>query len=236
VLGTYFSGFRWRRCKTSNPAQKGVEMTRRQNAVNCWALFFVLIVTAGALDNSITPMGIAEGYLVSSNGGTPSMEAVVHAAGEFRLVVANLLWMKVVDHYHHQFLAKGGEWNHNTALMPYLRMIVWLDPHFIEAYEVGGSILAATHRYKDADDYLGQGTRSNTDSWQLYYDRAMLRAWYEKNPRAALPFAQHALECSDDSFTRHRIGKFCNTLEHAVLSKQITWAQEPNIKAQEISQ
>jgi hypothetical protein len=187
-------------------------MSRRHSAINCWGLFFVLLITAGCLDASLTPLGVTEGYIISSNGTTPSMEAVVHAADEFRIVVANLLWIKVVDHYHHQFLAKGGAWNHNTALMPYLRMIVWLDPHFIEAYEVGGSILAATHRYKDCDDYLGQGTRSNLNSWQLYYDRAMLHAWYEKSPSSALPFAQHALDSATDPFDHQRIRRFCDTL------------------------
>ena len=148
------------------------------------------------------------------------MDAVTHAALEFRIVAANLLWMKVVDHYHHQYLAKGGVWNHNTSLMPYLRAIVWLDPHFIEAYEVGGSILAATKRYKDCDEFLGDGTRNNFDSWQLYYDRAMLRAWYENEPAQALPFAKHALECTHDPFFRHRIGKFCKTLEGDIAEKK----------------
>jgi hypothetical protein len=166
-------------------------------------------------------MGVAEGYMVSSNGKTPSLESVAHAAGEFRIVAANLLWMKVIDHYHHQYLAKGGAWNKNTSLMPYLRIIVWLDPHFIEAYQVGGSILAGTNRYKECDEFLGEGTRNNIDSWQIYYDRAMLRAWYEKEPGPAIPFAHHALECATDSFTRHRISKLCTTLDDAVRNKQL---------------
>jgi len=190
--------------------------------MNCWALFFVLVCTAGLLDFSLTPTGVAEGYMISGDGGAPSLESVAHAAGEFRIVAANLLWIKVVDHYHHQFLAKGGAWDRNTSLMPYLRIIVWLDPHFIEAYEVGGSILAATHRYKECDEYLGEGTSNNMDSWQLYYDRAMLRAWYEKRPAAALPFAHHALQCATDPFIKHRIGKFCKTLEDATAGKQLT--------------
>jgi hypothetical protein len=191
-------------------------MSSYKGVLNTWGLFFVLLTTAGLLESTIIPTGVANGYLESSDGGAPSMEAVANAAGEFRIVAANLLWMKVVDHYHHQYLAQGGKWDHNTSLMPYLRMIVWLDPHFIEAYEVGGAILASTKRYKECDEYLGQGTRSNLDNWQLYYDRAMLRAWYEKEPGPALPFAEHALQCAKDPFDRHRLGKFCATLKNDI--------------------
>ena len=188
-------------------------MMKTKSTVICWALFVVLLITSGALDNALTSTGVAEGYMITSSGGVPSLDAVAHASGEFRIVAANLLWIKVVDHYHHQFIAKGGAWNHNTSLMPYLRMIVWLDPHFIEAYEVGGSILAATHRYKECDEYLDSGTRNNVDNWQLYYDRAMLRAWYEKEPGAALPFAQHALQCATDPFVQQRVRRLCHTLQ-----------------------
>jgi hypothetical protein len=188
-------------------------MMTKHRPIYSVALFFVLLLTAGSLDASITPTGIAAGYLMSSDGNTPSLDAVSHAACEFRIVAANILWIKVVDHYHHQFMAKGGAWNRNTALMPYLRMIVWLDPHFVPAYEVGGSILAATHRYRECDEYLDSGTRNNVDSWQLYYDRAMLRAWYLQEPRQALPFAQHALECSTDPFYSRRIVRFVQTLK-----------------------
>jgi hypothetical protein len=196
-------------------------MMRKKHVANTWGLFVILLLTAGFLDANLTPTGVAEGYMVTGDGGTPSLDSVAHAAGEFRIVVANLLWIKVVDHYHHQFLAKGGAWNQNTSLMPYLRMIVWLDPHFIEAYEVGGSILSGTHRYKECDQFLGVGTTNNIDSWQLYYDRGMLRAWYLKNPSEALPFAEHALQCSNDDFTRHRVTKFVNTLKFEIKTKTV---------------
>jgi hypothetical protein len=200
-------------------------MNRTKSAINCWALLVALSITAGSLNSSLTQMGVADGYLISSNGGVPSIDAVVHASGEVRIVIANLLWMKVIDHYHHQFLAKGGAWSKNSALMPYLRMIVWLDPHFIEAYEVGGSILSGTGRYKECDAFLDSGTRNNLDSWQLYYDRAMLRAWYLKNPTAALPFAEHALQCAKDPFTHNRIQKFCKTLEQTSVKNRANHLQ-----------
>ena len=78
--------------------------------------------------------------------------ALAQAGGEFRIVAANLLWSKVVDHYHHQYLADGGDWSKNESLLPLLHTITVLDPHFVQAYEVmGGAILPRTGRVAEGE-------------------------------------------------------------------------------------
>ncbi len=127
-----------------------------------------------------------------------------------------MLWLTVLDHYHHQYLASGGDWSQDKDILPILHVIVTLDPHFIEAYGVGFMILAETHRVNDGAVMLDQGIAANPTSWQLIYDRAMLEAWYRKNPRAALPYAIDARHLATDPFDRHRLDLFCATLRSDV--------------------
>jgi hypothetical protein len=183
-------------------------------------LFLVLLISANCLDMALTPTGVAEGYLAQSDGRTVSGAALAHAAGEFRIVAANLLWMKVVEHYHHQYIAQGGDWSKNQSLLPYIRMITWLDPHFVEAYDVGEGILAQLNRDKEAKDFLDEGIRNNPHSWEMYNDMALLYAWYQKDAKDALPYAERARDVADDPVYRHRMDMFCNTLNRLMTQQQ----------------
>lgn len=187
-----------------------------KKAWSAFGLFLVFLISANCLDMAMTPTGVAEGYLAKSDGRTISGAAVAHAAGEFRIVAANLLWMKVVDHYHHQYIASGGDWSRNQTLLPYCRMITWLDPHFVEAYDVGEGILAQLGRYKEAKDFLNEGIQNNPRSWELENDMALLYGWYQKDPKDALPYAERAREVADDPFYQHRMEMFCNTLSRMI--------------------
>lgn len=176
-------------------------------------LFCLFLISANCVDMALTPVGVQEGYLAKSDGKTISGAAVAHAAGEFRIVAANLLWMNVVEHYHHQYMASGGDWIKNQSILPYLRMITWLDPHCWEAYDVGEGILTELHRDKEAKDFLSEGIRNNPRTWELYNDYALYYAWYHKDAKDALPWAQRAEAVADDPLYRHRMDMFCHTLK-----------------------
>lgn len=177
-----------------------------------FGLFCLLLISANCVDMALTPVGVQEGYLAKSDGKTISGAAVAHAAGEFRIVAANLLWMNVVEHYHHQYMASGGDWIKNQSILPYLRMITWLDPHCWEAYDVGEGILTELHRDKEAKDFLNEGIRNNPRTWELYNDYALYYAWYHKDAKDALPWAERAQAVADDPFYARRMARFCRTL------------------------
>jgi tetratricopeptide (TPR) repeat protein len=174
-------------------------------------LFFVL---ANATDISLTGTGLNKGYLADLGPSrTPSAVALSHAAGEFRIAAANLLWLNVVDHYHHQYMKSGGDWSRNKDVLPLIRMIVILDPHFTQAYDVGSLILCQLGRYQEASTFLKQGVKDNPTDWGMVYDQAMLYAWYKNDAQDALPYALKARDLAADPFDRHRLDLLCDTLE-----------------------
>ncbi len=93
-------------------------------------LCFGLFAAAGTFEQMSQTAGQAQGYLVSSASAGKNA-ALAQAGGEFRIAAANLIWDKVIDHYHHQFMAQGGDWSKNESLLPMLQLIITLDPHFV---------------------------------------------------------------------------------------------------------
>ncbi|HEY3328400.1 MAG TPA: hypothetical protein VGK19_00120 [Capsulimonadaceae bacterium] len=187
-------------------------MSSRRGKLKIAALAVALFVSAAICEVAMTPVGVAEGYMVRSEGNQPSSEAVTHALGEFRIVAANLIWLNVVDRYHHEFMEQGGSWEKNVALLPYLRMLVLLDPHFIEAYDTASNILAATGHISEGEQFLKEGISHNPKNAQLYYDMAIMEAWFRNDAKAALPYALAAEKYADDESSK-RLHIMVRTLE-----------------------
>ncbi len=188
----------------------------------CAALFGA----AGGFETASQPVGVRQGYLVPRVSGNAALE---EAAGEFRVVIANLLWSKVVDHYHHVFIAQGGDWSKNVSLLPILRTITELDPHFTQAYQLeGGTILPRTGHLAQGQAVLAEGLRKNPNDWEMYREMAMLYAWTEHRPALALPYAQGGLaqiqrdyargqmKPADYRFAQHLMARLCRTLQGRV--------------------
>ena len=174
--------------------------------LGCFAL-------AGTFESASERTGLTNGYLVTSAAQGRSA-ALAQAGGEFRIVAANLLWSKVVDHYHHQYLADGGDWSKNESLLPLLHTITVLDPHFVQAYEVmGGAILPRTGRVAEGERVLTEGLRHNPNDWELYREMAMLLSYTEHKPKEALPYAEKGLKYADDDFSQNLMTKLCRTLK-----------------------
>ncbi len=176
----------------------------------------ILVLGVDAVDSSLTPTGLKEGYITRVVGSTPSAEAFAHAAGEFRIVAANMIWAVDVDHYHHRFMAEGGEWTKNLSLIPFLRLITILDPHFVQAYDVGGAILCNTGQFEQAKQYLSEGVSHNPTEWLLRYDLAMMYYYFRKDPGAALPYALRARDVATDPFYQHRLDMLIHSLRRDI--------------------
>ncbi len=172
-----------------------------------------LLTLAGSFELASERDGLAQGYLVTT-AAQGRNAALAQAGGEFRIVAANLLWDKVVDHYHHQFLATGGDWSKNESLLPLLQTIVILDPHFVQAYEVmGGAILPRTGRVPEGEKVIAEGLRHNPNEWELYREMAMLLSYTEHKPKEALPYAEKGRQYANDDFSRHLMARLCRTLQ-----------------------
>jgi hypothetical protein len=172
-------------------------------------LFFLL---GAGLQTSFTPTGVEQGYLASNSSESSSGEALVQASGEFRATIANILWINIIDHYHHQYMAQGHAWSTDVELLPMLNMVIGLDSHFIQAYEVSSSILLHVHRMPEAVAMLNKGAENNPGDWQIQYDTAMMYAWYMKDPKTALPYAIKARTLVNDDFDKRMVGRLVNTL------------------------
>lgn len=178
-------------------------------------LFLGLMAAAGLFESASQREGLTQGYLVTS-AAQGRNAALAQAGGEFRIVAANLLWSKVIDHYHHQYMADGGDWSKNESLLPLLQTIITLDPHFIQAYELmGGAILPRTGHRAEAERVLSQGiarNASDSQEWELYREMAMLLAATEHKPARALPYSEKGLALASDDFSRNLMTKLTHTL------------------------
>lgn len=89
----------------------------------------------------------------------------------FRKLVADMLWLKVDEYWHH---------GHVQRMLPMMETVVALDPHFIEAYSLGAWHLAynVTVLFTSKDDkmdyifkgvrLLEKGIKNNPRSSKLY--------------------------------------------------------------------
>lgn len=169
---------------------------------------------------------LAEGWL---SANTPKMEnasvdntalrTVLAMVGQFRIVFANLLWIKV-DQYHHEYIEHHGDWAQDTDLLPLLRAITWLDPHFVQAYQVAGFMLSARlHRFEHARQILEEGIRNNPKSSELYEEMGMAILRAKRNYREAYPYLSKALSLAQDEFDRQRLQRFCQTLRRKIVEE-----------------
>lgn len=162
---------------------------------------------------------ISEGLLstnVPKTGNVPAENAalrtVMAMAGQFRIVFANLLWIKV-DRYHHEYIEHHGDWAQDTDLLPLLRLITWLDPHFVQAYQVAGFMLSGRlHRYEHARQLLEEGIRNNPKSYELYEEMGMAILRARKDYRQAYAYLTRAFSLATDEFDRQRLQRFCATI------------------------
>lgn len=170
---------------------------------------------------------LAEGWL---SANTPKMEnasvdntalrTVLAMAGQFRIVFANLLWLKV-DQYHHEYIEHHGDWAQDTDLLPLLRAITWLDPHFVQAYQVAGFMLSARlHRFEHARQILEEGIHNNPKSSELYEEMGMAILRAKRNYREAYPYLSKALSLAQDEFDRQRLQRFCQTLKRKIAEEK----------------
>ena len=145
-----------------------------------------------------------------------ALHTVMAMAGQFRIVFANLLWIKA-DQYHHEYIEHHSDWAQDTDLLPLLRTITWLDPHFVQAYQVMGFMLSGRlHRYEHARRILEEGIRNNPKSHELYEEMGMAILRARKDYREAYAYLTRALSLTTDEFDKQRLQRFCQTVHRKI--------------------
>ena len=164
------------------------------------------LVLYAAMAMMFCGVGVIENSAVKARPVAPKSErvsSVCMLAGEFRTVFANLLWIKA-EQYHHEYILRDPNWAHDKELMGLLDLITALDPHFVEAYEVGVYILAdGYHDPNRALAYLRRALANNPKAWELHELAAVILVRRFNDPERALPHALLAYNyCSDEYYQR----------------------------------
>jgi hypothetical protein len=122
-------------------------------------------------------------------------------AGEIRGLLADFLWLRV-DEYQHRRRIVGGDLlrSDDEALMPLVRLITWLNPHFVDAYALGGQWLAFHFdRPIEATAFYEEGIQNNPQSFDLLNGAAWVYwRFRHNNPTAAKRAAEAARVATDD--------------------------------------
>lgn len=182
--------------------------------MNRTAVTAVVLLTLCVLSEGL--LSAREPYAQRVSTDNTAMRAVLAMVGQFRIVFANLLWIKV-DQYHHEYIEHGGDWARNTDLLPLLRTITWLDPHFVQAYQVAGFMLSGSlQRYEHAQELLAEGIRNNPKSFELYEEMGMAIIRSRKDYRKAYQYLKMALQLAPDEFHKNRLRRFCHTVQRKI--------------------
>jgi len=163
----------------------------------------------------------ADAYLTERTGSVlPSRvrkergALVGNLLGQFRTVAANWLWMKA-DVYHHEYIEKDPHWTRNLDILPLMRMVTWLDPHFTQAYASAAWMLALYNaRPGQARAFLQEGLRYNPQSPDLHQTMAIIAWRCDGNPRAALYHLRKARDFTKDAFERRSLERSIASIEY----------------------
>ena len=134
-------------------------------------------------------------------------------AGEFRSVIANLLWIKV-ERYHHEFIQTNANWRANKEVLPLVKVITDLDPHFTDAYVLGSWMLCmGLDRTDEGIDYLKEGVQNNPDNMAVNEIMGTIYARKLDQPVKAMPYLRRALALSADDLDRKRMRRLMRSVQ-----------------------
>ncbi len=125
------------------------------------------------------------------NNADNSPSALLDILGELRYTAAAILWMKT-DYYQHEYEYQGLDFRNNEPIMPLIRLITILDPHFVQAYDYGAYHLSVNLKKKqESIKFLQEGITNNPDAFELNWEYGFL-LYFDKKYKEALPFLMKA--------------------------------------------
>lgn len=141
-------------------------------------------------------------------------------AGQFRTVIANLLWMKA-DRYHHEYMEHNGQWAKDSDILPLMRLVTLFDPHFTQAYSAGAWMLGLyLGKPGPARSYLAEGIRNNPRSSDLHETMGLLAWRCDGNVEAALEHLRLARDYAERAFDHDRLSRSVRILEARMAARE----------------
>ncbi len=131
------------------------------------------------------------------------------------------IWARI-DAIHHGYY---GDLYEETELVPYYFIISWLDPHFTDAYYVGGFIIFQQGQEERAIEFARQGIDANPDAGDLYVslgDLYMRQGRYELARETFREALGKDFELLDEAYVMYSIAaasQAMGDLEGAVSAK-----------------
>ena len=155
-------------------------MTDRKQAaafVCALAVMLSLIIALQVLRDRTFAHADADQRLLYVRSG----EIVKRVALSYDALVADVYWIRALQHYGGERLKTQGEGRFDL-LYPLLDLTVSLDPHFVMAYRFGAIFLAEPYpggagRPDLAIALLKKGVAATPEKWDYYYDIGFVHYW-----------------------------------------------------------
>lgn len=158
----------------------------------------VLLVAFGAALQVARDRATADGPAPPDARSVPPAELVQRAALSFEAVLADLYWIRAVQHYGRTRLS-GGAAGDYALLHPLLDVATTLDPRFDAAYRLGAVFLAepppgGAGRPDLAVALLRKGFASVPGRWQYLQDIGFIHYWWLRDRDEAARWFQRAAD------------------------------------------
>lgn len=162
------------------------------------AVAVVLLVTLGAALQMARDRATVDGAIPPRVRSVPPAAFVQRTALSFEALLADLYWIRAVQHYGRTRLSGGGVRDY-ARLYPLLDATTTLDPRFDAAYRLGAVFLAepppaGAGRPDLAVALLRKGLASVPERWQYLQDIGFVHYWWLRDLDAAARWFQRAAD------------------------------------------
>ncbi len=157
-----------------------------------------LLVAFGATLQVVRDRGPGRGPVRPAVRAVPSPELVRRAALSFEAVLADLYWIRAVQHYGGTKLSGGGAQDYDL-LHPLLDVATTLDPRFDAAHRLGAVFLAepppgGPGRPDLAIALLRKGMANTPERWQYLQDVGFVHYWWLQDVEGAAHWFRRAAD------------------------------------------
>jgi tetratricopeptide (TPR) repeat protein len=143
----------------------------------------------------------------------PPPEATKALATGYQNMIADGLWLGLLQYYGDRLVQREEERRHAVNLGPMFDLITDLDPHFWFAYWLGGWALADNHEGDVAVRLLEKGERANPGDYNYPYLQGFIQFLERKDYQAAYQAFNRAAQYPDAP-------RFASTMAARMLQKE----------------
>ena len=162
------------------------------------AVAVVLLVLLGAALQVVRDRRAETGSVPHDILSVPAAAMMRPAALSFEAVVADLYWIRAVQHYGRTRLS-GGRGGDYALLYPLLDIVTTLDPRFHGAYRLGAALLAepppgGPGRPDLAIALLRKGMANAPERWEYLQDIGFVHYWWLRDVEGAAHWFRRAAD------------------------------------------